>query len=125
MPAPLPQIYALHIVESCAYTIFSMAKHHRKKEREVRLSTFIIIVLAVAVISVLGTLLVFRIYTSSTHDTREGQQAQTNSQPASAPGPQEFIGVLPCADCSGILTDLTLQKNSDDPSEGTFFLKQT
>lgn len=49
---------------------------------------------------------------------------QNISQPP-APKSQTFDGTLPCADCSGLKTELILQKDPEDPTEGVYTLQET
>lgn len=92
-----------------------------------RLSTLLLIVVVSSALSVFIARLVD---TNRTKDN-EPDQTQTSEQtdevtPApSVPPSQSFSGVLPCADCSGIHTELTLQKDPEDPTEGVYVLKQT
>lgn len=106
------------------------------RDRQYSLQTVILVAFASAVIAVLAMLNINKYYFNKTEEDAESvQQKQTAaiaspepSMQADSPsliGPQEFSGTLPCPGCSGILTDLTLQRNSDDPTEGTFVLIQT
>ena len=52
------------------------------------------------------------------------QAGQAISQPP-IPKSQTFDGVLPCADCSGLKTELILQKDPEDPTEGVYTLQET
>jgi copper homeostasis protein (lipoprotein) len=49
---------------------------------------------------------------------------QSISQPP-IPQSQTFDGTLPCADCSGLKTQLILQKDPQDPTEGVYTLQET
>jgi uncharacterized lipoprotein NlpE involved in copper resistance len=102
-----------------------MAKKHHFHEPRVRLSLVILLVIAVAALSV-ATMVQYYKNTELHEDTAQQEQQNIALQSSQTqPGPQSFSGKLPCADCSGITTSLTLQKNSDDPSEGTFVMIQT
>ncbi|NLR64820.1 copper resistance protein NlpE [Chitinophaga varians] len=56
--------------------------------------------------------------------TRSGQQAGHPDSSAVSPVWVTYTGTLPCADCSGILTTLSLEENAPDGELG-FKLKET
>ncbi|MBC9911065.1 copper resistance protein NlpE [Chitinophaga varians] len=56
--------------------------------------------------------------------SRSGQQAGHADSTAVAPAWITYTGTLPCADCSGILTTLSLEENGPD-GELVFKLKET
>ncbi len=56
--------------------------------------------------------------------SRSGQQAGHTDSTAVNPAQITYTGTLPCADCGGILTTLTLEENGAN-GEHTFKLKET
>lgn len=57
-------------------------------------------------------------------DTDKDKSVTSSQQEAKAGAQQRFNGTLPCADCAGILTDLTLNFTQDGQPDG-FTLSQT
>ncbi|PZF71365.1 copper resistance protein NlpE [Taibaiella soli] len=78
---------------------------------------------------ILGLMFVFAACRNNPDNTAahaDSAKAEVGNGASAAPALQteSYSGMMPCADCSGILTDLALQ-HEPNTAEGTFLLRET
>lgn len=78
---------------------------------------------------ILGLMLVFTACRNNSNDAAahtDSVQTKNDNGASATPALQteSYSGTMPCADCSGVLTELALQHQPNSP-EGTFLLKET